>query len=77
MVVINMAHVNGNIPEFCKEAECKRKAMIRAELEFYKELSESYANELRNIRDAINKYGYWEFNDESGDIVRLTPEEKE
>ena len=68
-----MAHVHGVIPEFHKDNELKHIAMTRAELEFYKKLAESHANELRNIRDAISQYGYWEFIGDGGETVRLVP----
>lgn len=66
-----MAHTNGSIPKHGEEFRAMQTSQLKAEVDFYKGLAESYADELRNIEHAINEYGYWTFTDINGNEIRL------
>lgn len=66
-----MAHTNGYIPNYTDHLQQLHSDQLQTEVNFYKKLSEGYANELRNIPEAIEKYGYWTCEDSKGDVIRL------
>lgn len=70
-----MAHTNGHIPKFNEHQNSLSLRIARCERDFYQELSEQYANELRNIQESINKYGYWTYVNEDGDTVKLVKQD--
>lgn len=66
-----MAHTNGHIPTYSEESQALYLSKLKAECDFYKGLAEQRADELRNIPEAIEQYGYWTCQSEKGEVIRL------
>ncbi len=73
-----MAHTNGHVPDYSHHAVSLKIHTLESELKFFKDLSEQYADELRNIPDAIKQHGSWDCETRiHGKVVLVSREQLE